>query len=193
MNTGSELVTRRLLRSGVAAGKHTVTIRVAEPNFVYFDFLEAAVLSDVTDALEPRTSISPALDFDTDQTYKVSPARLMWMLDQLGYAGPMNEYLGVFWWNQRVAVGGSMSTAQVAFTGTFAGGDTVFLVFNPPNGTTLGKTVFPDDTPDTIAAHFAAYINSSLTGSVGVGNWRRPDDHRAIAGIALQSRALRDR
>ncbi len=119
MNTGSELVTRRLLRSGVAAGKHTVTIRVAEPNFVYFDFLEAAVLSDVTDALAPRTSISPALDFDTDQTYKVSPARLMWMMDQLGYAGPMNEYLGVFWWNERVAVGGSMSTAQVAFTGTF--------------------------------------------------------------------------
>jgi hypothetical protein len=164
MNTGSALVTRRLLRSSVAPGKHTVTIRVQEAGFVYFDFLEAAVLSDVPDALPPRTKVSPALDFDTDQTYKVSPSRLLWMMNKLGYAGPVNEYLGVFWWNQRKAVGGSFSTAQVTLAGTFAGGDSVVLEFNPPGGTQLGKSVFPTDTPATIAAHFAAYVNGSLTG-----------------------------
>ncbi len=166
VNTGSALVTRRLLRTAVPAGKHTVTIRVQEAGFVYFDFLDVAVLSDVPDALAPRANISPALDFDTDQTYKVSPARLMWMMDKLGYAGPVNEYLGVFWWNQRVASGGSVSTAQVAFTGTFAAGDSVILVFNPQTSapTYLGKSVFAGDTPATIAAHFAAYINNSLTG-----------------------------
>ncbi len=163
---GSELVTRRLLRTAVAPGKHTVVIRVAEAGLVYFDFLEAAVLSDMPDALAPRTDISPALDFDTDQTYKVSPSRLLWMFQKLGYAGPINEYLGVFWWNQRTpkAGTGSVSTVAVDFAGPFAAGDVVALDFNRPEAE-LSKTVFPADTPDTIAAHFADYINSSLTGS----------------------------
>lgn len=163
LNTGSAVVTRRLLRSSVAAGKHTVVITVVQAGIIYFDFLEAAVLSGVPAPLAPRANISAALDFDTDQTYMVSPARLLWMMNQLGYAGPINEYLGVFWWNQRVASGGSFSTAQVTFAGAYAGGDSIVLEFDPPDGTELGKSVFPDDTLDTIAAHFAYYINSSLT------------------------------
>jgi hypothetical protein len=165
---GSELVTRRLLQpAAIAPGKHTVTIRIAEAGWIYFDFLEAAVLSDIPDPLTPRTNISPALDFDTDQTYKVSPSRLLWMLQKLGYAGPINEYLGVFWWNQRTpkAGTGSVSTAQVTFPSGFIDGDLIYLEFDPAGATTLQKTVFPDDTPDTIAGHFADFINSSLTGS----------------------------
>jgi hypothetical protein len=162
LNTDSPVVTRRKVRSNVTAGKHTVVIRLAQPGYFYFDFLEAAVVSDVPDALAPRTGISPALDFDTDHTYKLSPARLMWIMDKLGYAGAMNEYLGVFWWNERLASGGSYSTAQIAFTGTFAGGDTVFLTLN---GTVLGKTVFPSDTTSTIATHFANYINTAFVGA----------------------------
>ncbi len=164
VNTGSELVARRLLRTAVAAGTHTVVIRVQQAGFVYFDFLEAAVLSDVPDALAPRANISPALDFDTNHTFMLPPARLMWIMDQLGYAGPLNEYLGVFWWNERTASGGSVSTAQVTFAGTFAYEDSIILTFNPPGGTPLGKFVYPTDTLATIASHFAAYINSSLVG-----------------------------
>lgn len=165
VNTGSELIARRLLRAGVSAGTHTVVIRVAQAGAVYFDFLEAAVLSDVPDALAPRSNISAALDFDTNQTYMVTPSRLLWLMNKLGYAGPVNEYLGVFWWNQRVPSGATFSTAQVTFGGTFSPGDSVFLNFNPPGGAQLGKTVFPADTPETIARHFAAFINSSLVGS----------------------------
>jgi len=162
LNTGSPVITRRIVRSNVSAGKHTVTIRLAEAGYFYFDFLEAAVVSDVPDALTPRTGISPALDFDTDHTYKLSPARLMWIMDKLGYAGPMNEYLGVFWWNERVLSGGSVSTAQITFSGTYAGGDTIFLTLN---GTVLGKTVFPADTTSTMATHFANYINTAFVGA----------------------------
>ena len=162
LDTGSAVVTRRRIRTAVAAGRHTVTIRLAWAGFLYFDFLEAAVASDVPGALTSRAGISPALDFDTDHTYKLSPARLMWIMDQLGYAGPMNEYLGVFWWNERVLSGGSLSIAQITFSGTYAGGDSVFLTLN---GTTLGKSVFPADTPLTIAMHFAAWINSAFVGA----------------------------
>ncbi len=165
VNTGSELVARRLLRTGVAAGTHTVVIRVAQAGAFYFDFLEAAVLSDVPDALTARPNVSAALDFDTNQTYMLTPSRVLWILTKLGYAAPINEYLGVFWWNQRVASGATFSTAQVSFGGTFAAGDTIFLTFNPPSGAALGKSVFSADTPTTVATHFAAFINSSLVGA----------------------------
>jgi hypothetical protein len=89
----------------------------------------------------------------------------MWIMDKLGYAGPMNEYLGVFWWNERTASGGSVSTARVTFTGAFAAGDSIFLNFNPPDGARLGKSVFPSDTLGSIAGHFAAYINGGLVGA----------------------------
>ncbi|HVW86063.1 MAG TPA: hypothetical protein VHB50_15345, partial [Bryobacteraceae bacterium] len=161
LNTGSAVVTRRRIRTAVAAGRHTVTIRLAQPGVFYFDFLEAAVASDVPDALTPR-DISPALDFDTDHTYKLSPSRLMWIMDKLGYAGPMNEYLGVFWWNERTLAGGFVSTAQIAFSGTFVAGDAILVDLN---GTSLRKDVFPADTLETIARHFAAYINSVFVGA----------------------------
>jgi hypothetical protein len=89
----------------------------------------------------------------------------MWIMDQLGYAGPMNEYLGVFWWNERVLAGGSFSTAMVNFTGTFAAGDKISLTLN---GAGLDKTVFPEDisaTNEVIANHFAAYINGAFVGA----------------------------
>ena len=167
LQTGSAVVTRRRLRQNVPAGRHTVSIRLQQHGVFYFDFLEAAVVSDFPNPLAARAHISPALDFDTDHTYKLSPARLHWMLDKLGYAGPMNEYLGVFWWNERVLSGGSVSTAKVTFSGSFAAGDTVFLTLN---GETLGKTVFPADSAavdsnELIAKHFAAYINGAFVGA----------------------------
>ncbi len=159
--TGAAIVTRRRARAAVAAGRHTVTIRPTTSGFFYFNFLEAVVPSAVPDALPARSGISPALDFDTDHTYKLSPARLMWMTDKLGYAGPMNEYLGVFWWNERKRVGASISTGEVTFGGTFAEGDAVYLNLN---GTALGKAVFPEDSADTIALHFSAMINGAFVG-----------------------------
>jgi hypothetical protein len=161
LDTSSAIVTRRQVRAGIAPGRHTVTLRPNSAGVFYFNYLEAAVSSDVPDALPPVTSLSPALDFDTDHTYKLSPARLMWIMDKLGYAGPMNEYLGVFWWNERKPVGGSVSTAELTFGGTFVDGDSVYLILN---GTALGKAVFPADNPGTIANHFAATINGALVG-----------------------------
>src|ERR1019366_7326022 len=68
-------------------------------------------------------------------------------------------------WNERTAVGGALSTAQITFAGTFLAGDSVILNFNPPGGTQIGKSVFLSDTPGTIAKHFAAYINGALISS----------------------------
>lgn len=152
--------TRRKVRAAVPAGKHTVKLTVKSGIF-YFDFLEAAVPSDVPDPLPARVNISPALDYSTDHTYKLPPARILWNFDQLGFAGPMNEYIGVFWWNQRARRGGVIPKKVITFSGAWAGGDSVFLMIGDFN---IGKSVFPADTPETIAAHFARYINGLFVG-----------------------------
>jgi len=61
-------------------------------------------------------------------------------LGKLGLQGPINQYIGVFWWNQRTCVGSVLNVAQVAFTGTFVDQDQVFLNIG---GQVCSKTVYP--------------------------------------------------
>jgi hypothetical protein len=160
LNDAAAVVTRRVLRTSVAPGVHTVTL-TSKSGFFYFDFLEAVVPSAAPDALPPRLNISPALDYSTDHTYKLSPARLMWIFDKLGFAGPMNEYIGVFWWNQRKRVDAIVPSATVTFDGAFVSGDQIIFTIG---GQPIGKTVFPNETPATFAAHFAYFINATYVG-----------------------------
>lgn len=182
LEPGTSLITRRLLRKDVPAGKHTVTLTVLTPGIgdpardpssclFLFDYLEAAVAADFADSPITYENASPALDWDTDATYKVSPSRLMWHLQKLRFRGQLNEYFGVFWWNQRKR-GGSYqwSSATVTFSNQFAAGDTATLrigaIDNPDPtksiaGFVMQKAVTELDTPDSIAAHFVYYINSA--------------------------------
>jgi hypothetical protein len=161
---GTQLVTRRLIGTGVPAGTHTLTITLSDAfNFV-FDYIEAAVPGDIPAAMVTYPNVSPALDFDTDATYKMSPQRLLWHLTKLGFQGQINEYLGVFWWNQRKRVGATWSSATVSFGGTWVKGDVaaVNIGASPTSaGFQMSKSVVPGDTVDTIAEHFAQYINAA--------------------------------
>lgn len=163
----SPVTARKLVASSVAAGHHTVVFTVAtkngasSANHCYFDFLEAANPTDVPAALPAITNSSPAIDYDTDHGYKLSPQRLMWMFDNLGFAGPMNLYSGVFWWNQRNNPTAVFPSVVVTIAGTYVDGDAAFLTLD---GFTFGKSVFPADTLSTIAAHFVYYINETFVG-----------------------------
>lgn len=163
LDTGFDpaVITRRKAASSVAPGAHTLTIRTKEPKPFYFDYLDIVVPSDIPENLPARTNISPALDYSTDHTYKLPPARILWMFDKLGFAGPINDYIGVFWWNQRTRTGAVIPQATVTFSGAFQLNDQVFLTI----GTTqIGKTVLTGDTNATIARHFACYVNATLVG-----------------------------
>jgi hypothetical protein len=161
--------TRRLLFSGVAAGQHKVVITLTgdkHPSsqgwYFYFDFLECAVKSDVPDPVSTTTAIGVATDFDTDNTYKLSPQRLVWNIQKLGLLGEIDHYCGVFWWKQAVAQNPSYPTCTVTFTGTWNDQDVVWLHIG---GSAIGKTVFGgQDTNDTIARHFANFINGIFDG-----------------------------
>ena len=179
LNTGSEVVTRRLVRTGVPAGTHTVTFTAGDVNpsaqsaagvFAFiFDYIEAAVpTADVTDAVITYENVSPALDYDTDATYKMSPQRLFWHLLKLGFRGQLNEYLGVFWWNQRKRAGDVWNSAVIDFSQQdWANGDQALLTIG---GFTMTKSVITWETTanndlsakaDIIARHFVFYINSA--------------------------------
>jgi hypothetical protein len=157
----SAINTRRKIASSVPPGRHTVALTADGSGPFYFDFLEAAVPTDAPDNLPARANISPALDYSTDHSYKLPPARILWMFDKLGFAGPMNEYIGVFWWNQRSRVNAVIPTATVTFSGAFVDGDQIWLNIS---GSQIGKSVFATDTNATIAAHFAHFINATFVG-----------------------------
>jgi hypothetical protein len=169
--------TRRKVRSQVQGGAHTLTLRLKSGSYFYFDFMEAVIAGDVPDSLPARQRISPALDYSTDHSYKLPPARIHWMMDKLGFAGPMNTYIGVFWWNQRKRTGAVTPAGQIVFGGTFDTGDQIFVDIG---GQTVGKTVFPNETNETFALHFASFINETY-----VGVWA--DASGATLHIAVRS------
>jgi hypothetical protein len=170
--------TRRKIASGIGPGQHLVILTVkagdappagiGDHGFCYFDFLEACVASDVPDAPGPWTNRAPAIDYDTQHGYQLAPQRLLWMFDKLGFTGgPIDEYVGVFWWNQRTNPTQSLASASIDFAGVSPSvGDGLFLAFGASSATatTLGKSVADGDTAAIWAAHFAYYINETFAG-----------------------------
>jgi hypothetical protein len=213
LSVSSEVVTRRILQKAVPAGTHTLTLTLLADNHqaldpkwnsnslgyqFLFDYIEAAIPSGIPDAVVTYANLSAALDFDTDATYKVSPQRLLWHLKKLGLTGQMNEYLGVYWWNQRKRVNASWNSAVVTFGGAWAAGDAATITIG---GFPFLKAVTQWDMPDTIAAHFAYYINSAsvsmwaertgvgqLTIHVRTPNWHDTLDVSATSGAGKVDR-----
>lgn len=166
----SAVVTRRKIASAVPPGEHFVTLTVdavnngASSGFnCYFDFLEAAVPSDVPDPLPALANIRPANDYGTDHTYKRSPARVQWDHEQLGFgAAPWNVYVSVFWEWQMQRVGAVFPAVVLDFSQTaWASTDAAFI---DVGGQVYGKSVFPADDASSIARHFAFYVNEQAVG-----------------------------
>jgi hypothetical protein len=157
--------TRRVLRTNLPVGQHEVVLTLASGEAV-FDFIEAAVLSDVPDALPARAHVSPAIDWDTDHSYKVPAARLMWAMDNHGFTGPINEYVGVFFWCQRKRVGGDVQQSSVTFGGAaeFSKMATLWIgEEGDPERAQFTHVMTIGDTLETVARAFALRINQSST------------------------------
>lgn len=166
------VITRRKVAAGLQAGDHTVRLAASGTGPFHFAGLEAAVESDVPEPVPAQSWMTPALDYSTDHAYKLPPARILWNLKQLGCSGGLNEYIGIFWWNERKRAGGVAPEVWVEFGGAFAAGDQVFVDIS---GQRLGKTVLLAETPEVIARHFALIVNASM-----VGLWARTDGPRVI-------------
>mgnify|MGYP005810440365 CR=1 FL=1 len=162
------ILSRRRVRQGVPAGEHALEITVRSDKhpdslgtFFYFDYLEAVLASGVPDPVATYANVSPALDYDTDHTYKLAPQRLVWNLDKMGFHGDVNEYIGVFWWNQRRRVAGHWNVKTLTIGGTWADGDVATLTIS---GVNVTKTVTVLDDISTITKHLAFLINARFVG-----------------------------
>jgi hypothetical protein len=175
--------TRRRVAVNVPPGQHTVRLTAVDHQPFYFDYLEAAVPGELPAPLPPQSFETPALDYSTDHTYKLPPARILWMLDQLGCRGRINEYIGVFWWNQRIRIGGVLPEVTLTFQGDFQPGDQAFLDIG---GQICGKTVLGTESPATIARHFAHLMNATY-----VGIWARTDGDTLIVRARSAAEAYR--
>jgi len=162
LNNEPAVNTRRLLVPAVPPGNHSVRFRIKDKGFFYFDFLEAAVLSDIPDPPLPRSDVAPALDYSTDHSWKLPPARVLWILDNLGYTGAVNQYIGVFWWNQRSNPAARCPSVTLTFPAVLTPASVLTLNIG---GTAIQKAVFPADTASTAALHFARYINEVFVGA----------------------------
>jgi hypothetical protein len=175
INNDAPVTGRRLIKTSVPAGNHVVEITNSGSknasssgwNFI-FDYLDAAVKSDVPDPVSVVTDASPAIDWDTDHTYKLSPARLLWNLDRLGLRGDINEYIGVFWWNQRKRSSGTNRAWNITLGGTWTTGTKLTVTIS---GITVFKTVHNLDQGDgnaecmkVVAQSIVDRINTSFPG-----------------------------
>lgn len=166
ISSDSPFAGRRVLVAGVAAGTHTVKLTVASGT-CYFDYLQAAVKSIVQDPPATYSGVNGACDFDTDQTYKLSPARAVWTLQRAGFKGDIDFYAGVFFGLKRLRVGGSFHQATVTISGTlgtgtgFGDGDAFFFNIG---GTSFGAAAYPADTTTTIAQRMVDAINATFVG-----------------------------
>lgn len=172
INTGL-IQTRRKIGSGLAAGNHTVTLSVkstknsASSGYnCTFDFLQAAVVSDVPDPSIGYLAVNSAWDFDT-MAYQLPPARMLWLSQKQGFRGDLDFYAGVFFALKRARSGGNFHSATVSVsgawgTGTGLGdGDAIFINVS---GTSVGAAVFPADTNTTLAQRMVDAINTLFVG-----------------------------
>lgn len=168
LNNEPPVITRRLIQANVAAGTHSVVITLLSTkssassgfNFL-FDYLQAAVPGQVPDPDVTLTNLSAAHDYDTEVSgFQQSPQRLMFQMDKLGFAGQGNEYIGVFFWNERRRIGATIPAATISFSG-LTSGDAVFINIS---GSLATKSVFPADTNATVAAHLAYFLNEVFSG-----------------------------
>ncbi len=149
------------LRSGVAAGNHTVEITAVSGNYFYFDYLWPLEPQDVPDAPQAYADVSLAIDFDTDHGYKKPPAWHLWQLQKLGFNGHADVYMGVFWNNKRRRINATYPYAMVAFSGTPVAGDVASFSIG---GTTINHAIGYGETLQGIVSDMRATINGLFSG-----------------------------
>ncbi len=167
LNTGMSIdppiVAIRKVRSGVPADVHELVLTCDGNGLFTFDHIEAAIPSNVHDPEETLSDVSMATDWDTDATYKLPAARLLWQLDRSGFHGDLNHFVGNFFqYNRRRRPGtGLRNQATVTFGGYWRAGESVVLNIGD---ILVRKSIFAGDNPRSIAAHVEAFINTTFVG-----------------------------
>lgn len=158
---GSYTAVRRLIQTSVAAGMHVLSITVNSANDFYFDYVHAAVASDVPDPVITYPDVGMSLDYDTDETYKLSPQRSLFVARTAGFLGDVDFYGGVFFALQRLRSGGSLHSATILLGGSLVDGDVYSLTIGT---TTLGVGVHGNTNWTALVQRMVNGINATFVG-----------------------------
>ncbi len=158
---GTPIPVRKLIAAGVAAGTHIVRVKVKAPGNCYFDFLQAAVKSDVLDPVATYPGINLARDMDTGWTGFTTPYRNIDISERAGFQGDIDFFLGSLFLLKRIRSGGRFHQATITLGGSVVAADDYFLDIA---GTSLGVGVTSLDTLDTLAQRAVNAINTLFVG-----------------------------
>lgn len=168
---GNETTARRKVFNSIPAGIYKVDVQfVGSGSTATFDFLEAVVPTTTLVPITPRyADYCPACDYGTDQTYKISPQRLVKDLVDYGYGDRINEYISVFWHLNRIRVAGTIPTVTIVLAQEFHIGDSMTVILS---GIGLTKTLQRLDTEagnpsfghQSLTDTFRGWINSTFAG-----------------------------
>jgi hypothetical protein len=158
---------RRKIASSVAAGGHMLTLTVGGTGPCVFDYLQAVVASDVQAPAVTYANVSAAMDFDTDQSYKISPGRALLLHEALGFGGDIDLYAGVFFALTRKRYGGTFLSATLTLSGTVT---TEEVISATVATTTFNVGITGVDTLDTLAQRLVNAINTTFVGVYAVAS-----------------------
>ncbi len=159
----------RLPAGTVPPGSHTVVIQHtgATGTFLYFDFIDLVVPTQLLPTFSPTPKTTLATDWDTNHSLALAPERTAWLIDTLGFTGRANHYVGALWFYELVRVGHVYATGVIQFGGRADASMITTLSIGlagsgqPPD--TINHLHLYGDTTETIATAFALEINSGYT------------------------------
>ncbi|MBI4904158.1 MAG: hypothetical protein HY820_11015 [Acidobacteria bacterium] len=153
------------------AGSHTVTIRHAglSGEYLYVDFVEAAIPASSIRTLPERPLSTLATDWDTDHSIALAPERAARNIRDLGFVGRGNHYVGALWFYELVRQGHSYASATVTFYGTPVFSEWTTITINRTGLPSGSATVFSHlnligETGANVAKAFELLINNGSTG-----------------------------
>lgn len=159
----------RLLAEELGPGTHTVTIEHAGPagSFLYFDFVEAAIVSGSVPSFPSNDALTLATDWDTDHSLAISPERTAWLIRDLGFTARQNHYVGALWHYELVCSGNEYASATLDFEGVpVFGASTQVRLGRVGEQAQIAVTHLNrvGDTAETLAKAFELEFNRGYTG-----------------------------
>jgi len=167
LNDYNGLAAMKKLAAALPGGAHTVEIRAlfdkhpaSTGYYFYFDYLWPLEPQDPPDPPKVYPDVSLAIDFDTDHGYKKPPGWHVWHLEQLGFMGHADVYMGVFWNNKRRRVDATYPNCTVS-VGAWQEDQPLWVNVS---GTTLYFSPGAGLATEDIATHLRAMINVTFPG-----------------------------
>ena len=160
---GEDVLVRLPLGQFAGGIEHSVAIthNGAAGSYLYFDFLEVSVPTDVVPVFAGDEQITLATDWDTDHSMALAPERSAWLIHSLGFRGRANHYAGALWFYELACPGHHYAAWDVTLEGVPEFGKVIELEIGPTN---IEHVCLIGDTAASVAKALELMVNAGSTG-----------------------------